>query len=285
MHQNKDGNTQQVSERYGAYAKQVTDLGTSLPFNTDGCAPQTDQVVDTLAERLYSDKDLSDLPTSVTDASLGCGNPVAIAGLILGERVLDLGSGGGIDCFMASKAVGENGYVIGVDATPDMIALANKNKEKMGLKNVEFRLGNIEALPVDSQSIDLIISNCVIDISPDKTAVFQEAYRVLKSGGRLAISDTVIMGEIPPKLKAKIDLWAGAVITPLIDLIDFLQYMTDAGFVDIRVESLTSYGLENFAELDAASQQLLTDGEPWQPLPPQTGLYSARIWAGKPYID
>ena len=276
----KDANDQ-IEARYGPYAKQVTELDKPLLFNTDGCAPQILHSADTLAERLYDNTALADLPASVTDASLGCGNPVAIADLKSGEHVLDLGSGGGIDCFMAAKAVGSQGYVIGVDATPEMITLANKNKEKMGLTNVEFRLGNIESPPVNSQSIDLIISNCVIDISPDKPAVFQEAYRILKPGGRLAISDTVILGEIPLSFKHRIDIWAGAVITPLISLDEFLGHISSAGFKDIRVESLTSYGLENFEALDATSQQLLTEGQPWEPLPPQTGLYSARIWASK----
>lgn len=282
MNQTDQTTSEQVAARYGEFAEQVAGSGRPLPFNVDGSAPQTGQPATTLAGRLYSDKELVDLPTPAVNASIGCGNPVAIANLKPGETVLDLGSGGGIDCFMAARAVGPNGYVIGVDATPAMIDLANRNKQEMAAANVEFRLGQIEELPVASNSIDLIISNCVIDVSPDKAAVFQEAFRVLKNGGRMAISDTVILGEIAPELKANIDSWAGAVITPLITLPEFLQFMANANFVDIEVEALTSYGLENFEQLDMASKQTLTKGIPWRPLPPNTGLYSASIWARKP---
>lgn len=280
--QQVNNTSRQVEERYRQYAESVMESERPLPFNVDGSAPQTGIQSDRLAERLYSATELIDLPTPVVNASIGCGNPVALADIKLGEYVLDLGSGGGIDCFMAAKAVGPNGYVIGVDVTPAMIDLATKNKAKMGVTNVEFRLGNIEKLPVESNSIDLVLSNCVIDISPDKDAVFQEAFRVLKSDGRIAISDTVLLGEMPEQLRANIDIWAGAVVTPLITLPEFLQYMIDAGFVEIQVDSLTSYGLENFDQLDAASQQTLTKGIEWEPLPLNTGLYSASIRARKP---
>lgn len=272
----------QVQERYGEFATSVMDSGKPLPFNIDGSAPQTGVEAERLAERLYSPNELIDLPTPVVNASIGCGNPVALAEIKPGECVLDLGSGGGIDCFMAAKVVGPNGHVIGVDVTPAMIDLATKNKTEMGITNVEFRLGNIEELPVESNIVDLVLSNCVIDISPDKDAVFQEAFRVLKSGGRIVISDTVLLGEMPDQLRANIDIWAGAVVTPLIPLPEFLQYMIDAGFVEIQVDSLTSYGLENFDQLDAASQQTLTKDIDWEPLPLNTGLYSASIRARKP---
>lgn len=271
---------QDVEGRYGTYAQQVI-AGEKLPFNADGTAPKTGQPAESLAERLYTDVQLMDLPDSIVGASIGCGNPIALTSLKPGEYVLDLGSGGGIDCFMAAKTVGANGYVIGVDATPSMIALANQNKQKMEVQNVEFRLGQIEKLPVADNTIDLVISNCVIDISADKPAVFSEAYRVLKPSGRIAITDTVVCGEIPAKLKANIDVWAGAVITPLISLTDFLQLMTAAGFIDIEVQSLTSYGLENFDELGADSKKILTEGVEWTPLPANTGLYSASITARK----
>lgn len=279
---NTDMTQKQITTRYGAYAQQVIGDGGALPFNVDGCAPQTGQPADNLAGRLYAGSDLIELPEPAISASLGCGNPFALADLQPGERVADLGSGGGIDCFMAAKKVGSTGYVIGIDATPDMIKLANDNKAKMGVENVEFRLGRIEKLPIESESIDLIISNCVIDISPDKADVFSEAYRVLRPAGRLSITDTIIRGHIPPQLKANIDKWAGAVITPLITLQAYLQFIHEAGFIDIRVDSLTSYGLENFEELDTESQTLLTNGVEWQPLLPQTGLYSASIFARKP---
>ena len=282
MSQNDKRADDQIAARYGTFADQALESDQPLPVNIDGMAPQTEKDAEHLAGRLYAGSELIDLPAPAVNASIGCGNPFEIANVQLGETVLDLGSGGGIDCFIAAKEVGPTGYVIGVDVTPSMIDLANKNRQEMGVENVEFRLGAIEAPPVDSNSVDLIISNCVIDISPDKTAVFNEAFRVLKPGGRMAISDTVLLGEIEPKLKANIDKWAGAVITPLISLQDYLQFIAEAGFVDIRVDSLTSYGLENFDQLDEASKQTLTAGVEWTPLPENTGLFSAAIWARKP---
>ena len=273
-----------IESRYSPFAKKVTETNQPLPFNIDGFEPKGELHSARLAERLYNPAQLVDIPEPAINASIGCGNPLAIAFLQPGNHVLDLGSGGGIDCFQAAKAVGENGRVIGVDATPDMIALANNNKAKMGIENVAFRLGRIEDLPVDSDSIDLIISNCVIDISPDKTAVFNEAFRVLKQGGQIAITDTVLLGNLPPQLKTNIDHWAGAVITPLISLEAYLAYIIEAGFINVRVDSLTSYGLEGFDKLDEASQKTLTENYEWEPLPTNTGLYSAAIWAEKPKI-
>lgn len=281
MSQKKDAAGQKIEQRYDAFARRVMDFQKPLPVYIDGYAPKTGKEGARLAERLYADHELIELPAPAVDASIGCGNPLALDALRPGETVLDLGSGGGIDCFMAARVVGPDGYVIGVDASPAMIELATQNKSKMGASNVEFRLGRIEELPVESSTVDLIISNCVIDISPDKEAVFREAFRVLKPGGRIAISDAVILGEISPQLKANIDVWAGAVITPLISLQALLQFMADADFTDIEVQTLTSYGLENFDQLDRASQAALTDGVEWDPLPPHTGLYSASISARK----
>ncbi len=282
MNGNKKSKDSTVQSRYGQFAEHVETHDEPLPLNIDGYEPKGLEPTNRLAERLYAPTQLIDIPEPAINASIGCGNPLAIASIKAGEHVLDLGSGGGIDCFQASKAVGDEGYVIGVDATPEMITLANKNREKMGANNVEFRLGQIEQLPVESNSIDLIISNCVIDISPDKTAVFNEAFRVLKSGGQIAITDTVLLGDLHPQLKANIDIWSGAVITPLISLEAYLAYIVEAGFIDIRVDSLTSYGLESFEQLDEASQKTLTQNYEWSPLPPKTGLYSAAIWAQKP---
>ncbi len=281
MSHKKDSAGQKIKHRYDTFARQVLDFQKPLPVHIDGYAPKTGREGSRLAERLYADQELIELPAPAVDASIGCGNPLAFDDLKPGETVLDLGSGGGIDCFLAARAVGPDGTVIGVDASPMMIELATQNKRKMGAPNVEFRLGRIEDLPVESSTIDLIISNCVIDISPDKEAVFREAFRVLKPGGRLAISDTVILGDIPPQLKANIDVWAGAVITPLISLQALLQFMANAQFIDLEVQALTSYGLENFDKLDRASQAALTKGIAWKPLPPHTGLYSASIVARK----
>lgn len=158
----------------------------------------------------YSSKEISGVPTE-SNMGLGCGNPIAIASLKEGETVLDLGSGGGFDCFLASRQVGEKGLVIGVDMTPDMIALARKNAEEDGYKNVEFRLGEIEHLPVANDSVDVIISNCVINLSPDKDKVFKETYRVLKAGGRLSISDVVATAELPDDIKQDLQMLAGCI--------------------------------------------------------------------------
>jgi arsenite methyltransferase len=277
--------TEQIQERYGAIADHYRHSDLPLPLDIDGCAPQAKagdipQNVP-LAERLYGQEELVDFPASVTNVSLGCGNPIAIVNLKPGETVLDLGCGGGIDCFLAARAVGPTGSVIGIDMTESMVTLANQNKAKLGLANVEFRHGQIEALPVESASVDRIISNCVIDLSPGKAAVFAEAFRVLKSGGRISITDTVIQGEFPPAIKANIDTWAGAVITPLITLEEYVRCIHQAGFVEVRVESLTSYGLENLEALDEASRRTLTQGVDWSVVPKNAGLYSARIVAKK----
>ena len=282
MNKKENSANDQISERYGRFADQAMATNVPLPVNIDGMAPQTERKSPMLAGRLYTNDVLIDLPEPAVNASIGCGNPFEIAAIQEGETVLDLGSGGGIDCFIAAKAVGPTGYVIGVDVTPSMIDLANKNKLETGMENVEFRLGTIEVPPVDSASIDLIISNCVIDVSPDKAAVFSEAFRVLKPGGRMAISDTVLLGEIEPQLKSNNDQWSGAIITPLISLQAYLGFIVDAGFVDVQVHKLTSYGLEDFDAIDDASKEVLTAGIEWEPLPENTGLFSAAISARKP---
>jgi SAM-dependent methyltransferase len=195
--------------------------------------------------------------------------------------VLDLGSGGGIDCFLAAKAVGPSGQVIGVDMTDSMLALANKNKAKLGVTNVDFRKGEIENLPVASDSVDVIISNCVINLSPDKDAVFREAVRVLKSGGRFTVSDMVTEGEFPEPLRQNVNAWAGC-ISGALDQNDYLAKMRQAGFSQIEVESRKSYGLENLAELDESSREALSKNVDWSTVPEDVRLYSARIVAYKP---
>ncbi len=212
---------------------------------------------------LYEASMLEGLPIDVTGLSLGCGDPVTIADLREGETVLDLGSGGGIDCFLAAKRVGASGYVIGVDMTADMLAKANANKAKLGVTNVEFRGGQIEALPVDEGSIDVIMSNCVINLSPNKPAVFREAFRVLKRGGRLAISDIVTEGDFSSELRAQMDKWADCV-TGAIDVTDYVGMMQAAGFTDIQVVDKT----------DASEIVSVQAGMP--------RVFSARITARKP---
>ena len=185
---------------------------------------------------LYEQSLLDGLPVDVTNLSLGCGDPVTIANLKTGEAVLDLGSGGGIDCFMAARQVGPTGYVIGVDMTPAMLEKANIAKARMGVENVEFRFGQIEALPVDDNSMDVIMSNCVINLAPDKAPVFREAFRVLKPGGRVSISDIVTEGEFSDEMRADAAQWA-ACISGAIDVGLYTGLMRDAGFVDIEVVS------------------------------------------------
>lgn len=181
----------------------------------------------------YSENDLNNVPIE-SNMGLGCGNPIAIAALKEGEIILDLGSGGGFDCFLARRQVGESGYVIGVDMTPEMIELSRKNSEKSGYKNVEFRLGEIEHLPVADNSIDVIISNCVINLSLEKQNVFNEAFRVLKSGGRLSISDVVATAELPERVKRDLSLMAGCIAG--VEYVENIRMMLEnAGFYNIRL--------------------------------------------------
>ncbi len=271
-----------VIERYGEFAEHVLNDNGALAFNQDGLAPRVKLEAGKLAERVYTDEELGDIQQGSVDASIACGNPLEGLKLQPGETVLDLGCGGGMDCFLAAREVGPGGRVIGIDTTPRMIELANRSKAKMKVQNVEFRIGNIEDLPVDTGSVDVIVSNCVIDISSNKKAIFAEAYRVLRPGGRMSISDTVICGKLPEPLKSNVDEWAGALITPLDTLENYLEFITGAGFENIQVNTLTSYGLEAFDELDEASQSLLTRGmDGWTALPERTGLYSARISASR----
>ncbi len=182
----------------------------------------------------YSPAELSALPEGA-DLGLGCGNPQALAALRPGETVLDLGSGGGIDCFLAARQVGESGRVIGVDMTPEMIDRARESAANAGMRNVEFRLGEIEHLPVADGTVDVILSNCVVNLSPDKPAVFREAFRVLAPGGRLAVSDIVAAAPLPEEVRKNLDLHVGCVAGAA--TIDETESMlADAGFVDIRIE-------------------------------------------------
>jgi SAM-dependent methyltransferase len=187
----------------------------------------------------YSLEDLKSVPEGA-NLGLGCGNPVALASLKEGETVLDLGSGAGFDSFLAANRVGQSGKVIGVDMTPEMVETAQTNAKKNDYKNVEFRLGEIESLPVDNNTIDVIISNCVINLSPDKPQVFQEAYRVLKSGGRLMVSDMVLLQELPKAIKGSVEAYVGCIAgASLKD--DYLKMINEAGFDNITVINESEY--------------------------------------------
>ncbi|MCX6004588.1 MAG: arsenite methyltransferase [Chloroflexi bacterium] len=213
------------------------------------CAPQTPSCccgVDTAKEISkgvgYTDEDISSVPDGA-NLGLGCGNPVALASLKEGETVLDLGSGAGFDCFLAAGRVGKNGKVIGVDMTPEMLDKARENARKGGYENVEFRLGEIENLPVADNSTDIIISNCVINLSPDKERVFQEAYRVLKPDGRLMVSDIVLLEELPGSVQKSVSAYisclAGAALKE-----KYLAALKKAGFKEVKVIDETSFGTE-----------------------------------------
>lgn len=221
-----------------AYAKvaRANDAGQSEGEAASCCGVSEDADIQRLiSTRLgYDAVELESVPGGA-DLGLGCGNPGAIAALQPGEVVVDLGSGGGLDCFLAAPKVGPTGRVIGVDMTPDMLMKARRNAAEGKFDNVEFRLGEIEYLPVPDQTADVIISNCVINLSPDKPQVFRDAFRVLKPGGRLAISDVVATAELPPEMRADQQLIAGCIgnAAPIAEL---EQAMVDAGFTDIRIE-------------------------------------------------
>ena len=243
-----------VRDRYAEQAKRHLDSGgepETQPFTVlsadegmccgpEGCGP-IGSVSDEGSEQLeaikalYEQPEVEGLPASVTEASLGCGNPTAIAELRAGETVLDLGSGGGIDCFLAAKQVGPEGRVIGVDMTDEMLALARRNAVEIGASNVEFRKGEIEALPVADASVDVLISNCVINLSTDKDRVLAEAYRALKPGGRFRVSDIVLTRELSIEDERYMREWSGCVAGAL-QRDDFAAKLGAAGFVDVRVE-------------------------------------------------
>jgi SAM-dependent methyltransferase len=222
---------QAVKERYGEIAKEGS--------KGCGCSPSCCGEVKaetTFSESLgYSVQELTSIPEGA-DLSLGCGNPVAIASLKPGQVVLDLGSGGGLDCFLAAQKVGERGLVIGVDMTPEMIKRARENAAKGGFQNVEFRLGEIEHLPVADNSVDVIISNCVINLSPEKRKVFQETYRVLKPGGRLAISDIVATKPMPEAVQKDLALYVGCVSGAAL-VTNLEKMLQEAGFEEIKIET------------------------------------------------
>ncbi len=228
-----------VRANYGGIAREVTKLAQPAsccgPAASCGCGgAETERRGN--ADLLYVKTDLSGLPDSVTGASLGCGNPTAIADLKPGEVVLDLGSGGGIDCFLAARQVGPTGRVIGLDMTPDMLKLAQHNAKQMHADNVEFRFGEIEDIPLPDASVDAIISNCVINLSTDKDSVFREAFRVLRPGGRMMVSDMVVERELPASIRGRLDAWASCVAGALAET-DYLARIRAAGFQNVEVES------------------------------------------------
>jgi SAM-dependent methyltransferase len=260
-----------VRQRYGDLARRFVEEPVPGSFEGPGqtscCGPSQSssccgpseaaiEITDTAA-RFYPSEELAEMPESVTGASAGCGNPLAIAELRPGEVVLDLGSGGGIDCFLAAKRVGPEGRVIGLDMTPDMIKLARRNAKKLGATNVEFRFGEMEEMPLPDESVDVIISNCVINLSPDKDAVFGEAYRVLRPGGRMSVSDIVVSGALTRAIRDRLDAWAGCIAGALEES-DYLSKIRAAGFDRVEVLSRDYASAEDV--LDAEDVQVLAVG-------------------------
>jgi SAM-dependent methyltransferase len=225
-----------VKTKYGQFALRVQGgsascCGTGRAVG-GGCDPIT--------ANLYSSQQSGDVPDEALQASLGCGNPTALAQLNPGETVLDLGSGGGIDVLLSARRVGPTGKAYGLDMTDEMLALARENQRKAGVSNVEFLKGEIENIPLPDNSVDVIISNCVINLSADKDRVLREAFRVLKPGGRFAVSDVVVTGDIPAVIRKNVELWIGCVAGALRDT-DYASKLADAGFEDIAIEPTRIY--------------------------------------------
>jgi len=239
----------EVQRRYGQHARSVT------LQQAPGCCGPTGAAAapccDPVSADLYSADEAGQLPTEAMLASLGCGNPTALAELHPGEVVLDLGSGGGIDVLLSARRVGPTGKAYGLDMTDEMLALAEANRRKSGLTNVEFLRGEIEHIPLPDASVDVIISNCVINLSADKDRVLREAHRVLKPGGRLAVSDIVTRGEIPGEIRRSVELWVGCIAGAL-DEQDYLAKLHAAGFADASIEPTRVYRVDQAREFLSA---------------------------------
>jgi arsenite methyltransferase len=231
---------QVVRDKYAAIATSVA----SGSRKAICCGPSACGCGDPITSNLYSDSETNDLPSDAVTASLGCGNPTALVELKAGETVLDLGSGGGIDVLLSAKRVGPTGKVYGLDMTDEMLALARANQRKAGATNVEFLEGTIEAIPLPSGSVDVIISNCVINLSSDKDAVLHEAFRVLKPGGRFAVSDVVVRGQVPDDIRRSMELWVGCVAGALEEA-EYIAKLRGAGFIEVEVEPWRVYEIDD----------------------------------------
>jgi len=240
---------QAVRDKYGAFASSVKDAAAK----GDGCCgPTACGCGDPITSNLYSDAETAGLPANAMTASLGCGNPTALIALEPGQTVLDLGSGGGIDVLLSAKRVGPTGKAYGLDMTDEMLSLARENQRQAGATNVEFLRGTIENIPLPANSVDVIISNCVINLSNDKDAVLREAFRVLKPGGRFAVSDVVVRGEVPADLRRNMELWVGCIAGALEEK-EYVAKLKAAGFADVDVESWRVYNV-------ADARQFLSEG-------------------------
>jgi 2-polyprenyl-3-methyl-5-hydroxy-6-metoxy-1,4-benzoquinol methylase len=234
------GIKEEVREKYGAAALRVSSGGSSCC----GSAPSSLGCVDPITSNLYDASQTSQIPEDAVLASLGCGNPTALAKLSPGEVVLDLGSGGGIDVLLSARRVGPAGKAYGLDMTDEMLALARENQRKAGVENVEFLKGEIEHIPLPDNSVDVVISNCVINLSADKDQVLKEAFRVLKPGGRLAVSDVVTRGEMPAEIRQKVLLWVGCIAGALEEN-EYRAKLTAAGFESVDLEPTRIYRVDD----------------------------------------
>jgi arsenite methyltransferase len=262
-----------VKDKYGEAARRVS-AGEAAVCGSGG---SPSPCCDPISSNLYDLSQTAGLPSQAVAASLGCGNPTALAQLNAGERVLDLGSGGGIDVLLSAKRVGPTGKAYGLDMTDEMLALARENQRKAGVQNVEFLKGEIENIPLPENSIDVVISNCVINLSADKDRVLREAFRVLKPGGRFAVSDVVVRGPVPADIRKNVELWVGCVAGAM-DESDYRAKLAAAGFEAIEIEPTRIYGIED------ARQFLVAQGIDVDAIAPQVeGKFaSAFIRARKP---
>ncbi len=229
----------QVRDRYARAAQDASDGKRSSCGCGDGCGPDM-QTTDPITRDLYTDTEVAGMPTEALLASLGCGNPTALASLGEGETVLDLGSGGGIDVLLSARRVGSTGKAYGLDMTDEMLDLARENQRKAGVTNAEFLKGDIEDVPLPDGSVDVIISNCVINLAADKERVIQEAFRVLRPGGRFAVSDIVVRGDVPPDIRRSMELWIGCVAGAL-EEDEYRRLLAGAGFQEISLEPTRVY--------------------------------------------
>ena len=251
------------------YAERIKSSTSCCGGSTDCCS--------TSDSNLYPAELLTILPAGESAVSYGCGDPITLASLQPGQVVLDLGSGAGLDCFFAAKQVGPSGHVIGVDMTPEMIERATASAQRMGITNVEFRQGYIESLPVDGNTVDVIISNCVINLSPDKRAVFAEAFRVLKPGGKLAVSDIVTDGVLPEAVRQSLSAWAGCV-AGAVEAKEYIGMMESVGFTNVSVNPV----FFDKQTVDSALDEMNLDVNEYPREDVYKAVYSAKITAFKP---
>ena len=249
-----------VQEKYGQAALRVVAGEANSCCGASGCGPES---WDPITSDLYDEKQKAGIPAEALLASLGCGNPTALAELKAGETVLDLGSGGGIDVLLSAKRVGPTGKAYGLDMTAEMLSLARENQQRAGAQNVEFLQGEIESIPLPDNTVDVIISNCVINLSADKDKVLREAFRVLKPGGRFAVSDVVIRGDVPDAVRQSMELWVGCVAGALKDT-EYSGKLTAVGFEQVTIEPTRVYSVEDARQFlgdDLAAMAAQMDGK------------------------